>query len=78
MPTAAVTVRVSYEHAEDYHIFTSAEVGGLFIASKDQEKAFDSVAPAIEALVLEAEGTSMVVEPAMTFDEFFGIAGRDE
>ena len=45
------TVAVEYRFIDGYHVFTSRDVYGLYVASKDPRKAFDGVAPAIQQLL---------------------------
>ena len=41
---AFVTINVQYKNIEGYHVFTSDDVDGLYIASKDPRKAFKAAA----------------------------------
>ena len=71
-----VTINVQYRNVEGYHVFTSDDVGGLYIASKDPRKAFDDLKPAIELLVRKNEGFDCVVEHAMTYRDFMAARQR--
>ena len=71
-----VTINVQYRYFEGYHVFTSDDVDGLYIASKDPRKAFDDVKPAIELLVRKNEGFDCVVESAMSYRDFMAARHR--
>ena len=64
------TISVSYRNIDGYHVFTSEDVFGLYVASQDAQQAFESLAPAVELLVSKNEGITCKVEPAMSFREF--------
>ena len=66
----AIVIDVQYRHVEGYHVFTSEDVYGLYVASKDARKAFDGVAPALAALLGRNYEIDAVVEPAVPFAEF--------
>jgi hypothetical protein len=66
----AATVCVEYRYMEGYHVFTSDDVYGLYVASRDAQEAFSNVAPAIKLLVKLNEEIDCVVEPAASFREF--------
>jgi hypothetical protein len=68
-PTAA-TICVEYRYVEGCHVFTSDDVYGLYVASRNAREAFSNVAPAIELLVKLNEDIDCVVEPAASFREF--------
>ena len=59
------TVAVEYRFIEDYHVFTSRDVYGLYVASTDPHKACDAIAPAIQHL-LNANERSSCVETALS------------
>jgi hypothetical protein len=64
------TVAVHYRFIDGYHVFTSHEVYGLYVASKDPQRAYQRVGPAIEQLLNVNEGVSCQVEPAVSLREF--------
>lgn len=66
------TVHVHYEHIEGYHVFTSPDVEGLYVASKNAEPAFNQVPVAIKDLILANTGLRCEVEVAVSFREFVG------
>lgn len=67
---ARTSICVSYKHVEGWHIFTSDEIRGLYVASSDAELAYNDVALSIEKLLKLDEGMVCKVEPELTFAEF--------
>jgi hypothetical protein len=67
------TVAVQYRFIDGYHVFTSHEVYGLYVASKDPNKAYHDVGPAIEQLLKLNEGVECSVEPAFCLREFIKV-----
>ena len=45
-------LEVSYQKIEGWHVFTSPDVAGLYVASPDPRKAYDDVASAVRCLFL--------------------------
>jgi hypothetical protein len=74
MTSANTSVCVEYKNAEDWHIFVSDDLPGLFIANKDKEKSFHDVSNAIEKLLLLNEGIVCKAMPEMTYQEFVKMA----
>lgn len=72
----SATISVQLRVVDDYHVFTSDDLRGLYVASKDPRKAFASVPDAIQALVKADLGVDCQVEHSMTYDEF-AAAKRD-
>ena len=71
MPTdMTAIVMVKYQFIDDYHIFTSEDVYGLYVASKNPEKAFNNVQGSIEKLIKLNDGLDIEVEPVQTYREF--------
>lgn len=66
----ATVIHVGYRYIEGYHVFTSEDVYGLYVAEKDSQKAFDAVAPSLQKLIMLNEGVKCVVEHAQTYIEF--------
>lgn len=64
------SVRVTYKHVDGWHVFTSPDLPGLYIASNDPEKAFRDVSKGIEALLKADEGIECVCVPEMSLAEF--------
>ena len=71
MHVESTLIDVQYRHMEGYHVFTSEDVYGLYVASKDARKAFDAVAPALELLLEKNyDIAGSTVEPVESFAEF--------
>ncbi len=66
----AATIHAQYRFVSGYHIFTSKDVRGLYVASKDAKRAFDSVGPILQELVSRKLGSPCEIEPTMTFEQF--------
>ena len=64
------TVSIEYEFEEGCHVFTSDDVDGLLVVSKDPETAFKDVAPAIEMLFKLNEKVEVRATPMATLSEF--------
>jgi hypothetical protein len=64
------TIHAQYRFVDGYHVFTSEDVRGLYVASKDPEQAFDSVCPVLQELVTLKLKVPCTIEPTMTFAEF--------
>jgi len=64
------TISVQYRNVDGYHVFTSADMRGLYVASKDARQAFDSVGPLLQELFAIKTGQACDVEPARDFNEF--------
>ena len=50
-PTNGRTLQIEYREIEGYHIFTSPDVFGLYIATKDPARAQALIAPAVVELL---------------------------
>lgn len=70
MTFAKTSICVNYKFAEDWHVFASDDLPGLYVASKHSEIAFRDVATAIEKLVFLDEGVTCKATPEMSFKEF--------
>ncbi|HEX2890712.1 hypothetical protein [Vineibacter terrae] len=66
----ASTVTVDYRIVDGWHVFTSDQVKGLYVAHEDCRTAYDAVAPTIEALLSENEKVEVKVQPGTTVDRF--------
>lgn len=64
------TIAVKYEFKNGYHIYTSDDVCGLYVASKDPERAFNHVAASIEKLIKLNDGLDSQVAPTRAYHEF--------
>lgn len=74
MKNITSSICVEYKYREGWHIFTSEEVFGLYVASKDQELAYNDVATSIQLLLELNEGIKCDVHPELTFKEFLKVA----
>ena len=63
-------ILVDYRVVEGWHVFTSDQVRGLYVAGPDQREAYDAVGPSIEKLLAENEQLKVAVRPAMVFADF--------
>lgn len=71
-------VCIEYKNVDGVHVFTSEDLPGLYIASKDDEAAYRDVAEGIKLLVRLDYGMECEVSPAMTPEEFFGHVEIEE
>lgn len=51
IPPESFYAPITYSSVDGYHVFTSERIQGLFIASKDPQKALRQLVPTIEALL---------------------------
>jgi hypothetical protein len=72
--TEAATIRVKYRFIDGYHVYTSDEVHGLYVAKRDARAAYEAVAPSLARLIELNEGVACQVEPALTFSELMRSA----
>ncbi len=66
--TASVCVK--YRFVEGYHTFTSDDLRGLYVASKNAEKAFNDVPVVLKELIDHKLKVNCVLEPTISFDEW--------
>ena len=59
-----------YKNVDGWHVFQSDELPGLYVASRDAEKAFHDVALSIQTLVRLDEGIECTAVPETSFQEF--------
>jgi hypothetical protein len=64
------TILVDYRVVDGWHVFTSKQVRGLYVAHPDQKLAFEAIGPSIEKLLELNEHVSASVRPALSFDAF--------
>jgi hypothetical protein len=67
--SGTAAIRVSYRFIDGYHVYTSEDVYGLYVANRDPCVAFQAVAPSLEKLIQLNEEISCRVERALTFSE---------
>lgn len=74
MGDTSTSIQVKYRHMLDgWHVFTSDELPGLYVASKDAELAYHDVATAIEKLLLLDEGIKCKTRLEVPFGQFLGM-----
>lgn len=71
------TIYVDYRIVGGWHVFTSEQVRGLYIAHSDQQTAYEAICPTIEKLLAENEHIDVKVRPAVAFDAFLDRLRRD-
>lgn len=64
------TIYVDYRIVSGWHVFTSEQVRGLYVAHSDQRTAYEAICPTIEKLLAENEHIDVKVRPAFAFDAF--------
>jgi hypothetical protein len=71
MPNDTITtVCVKYQHRDGWHVFTSPDMPGLYIASKEPRAAYEDVPIAVKRLIeLDFNCTCDVIRPE-PFDSF--------
>lgn len=68
------SVGVRYKSTLDgWHVFTSDELPGLYVASQDAETAYNDVAPSIETLLSLDEGIDCCIRPEVPFAQFVSM-----
>lgn len=72
------TIKVNYRQVEDYHVFTSEDLYGLYVASKDPEIAFDRLVPSVVELVKLNYDMNVSVDLTQSFREFAEQRGIDD
>ncbi|HTG25191.1 MAG TPA: hypothetical protein VK681_34560 [Reyranella sp.] len=71
MPDSNIsTITVDYRVIDGWHVFTSADVRGLYVANENQEAAFNAVGPTIETLLQLNENVQVEVRAATAFSRF--------
>jgi hypothetical protein len=64
------TVMVQYKHRDGWHVFSSNDVPGLYVASKDPVKAYDDVPVALKQIMELDYACQWEVRRAPSFVEF--------
>jgi|GEM_PF-3991406 len=62
--------KISYEFIEENHVFTSDEIPGLLIISRDPKKAWRQIIPTIETLISKNHNVNCQVVLGKEFKEF--------
>jgi len=63
-------IAVEYRRVGGWHVFTSEEVPGLYVAHEDCKTAYEAVAGSIEVLLQENQNIKARVQPTMAFERF--------
>ena len=66
-------VTVQYRTREGWHLFTSQQMDGLFVACPDLETAFTDVSVAIERLLKLDHDFDCIVQPKLDFEAFCAL-----
>jgi hypothetical protein len=69
MAERVTAIRVTYRLIDGFHVYTSDDVYGLYVANQDPKKAYDAVAPSLAKLILLNDGIVCRVEPTLTYAE---------
>ena len=69
-------ITVDYRCINGYHVYTSTDVYGLYVANSDPEAAYNAVGPSLEKLIKLNEGIVCRVRPMMTFSELVNSVRR--
>ena len=69
MVKRATAIQVTYRFIDGYHVYTSDDVYGLYVAHQDPQKAYEAIAPSLEKLIKPNEGIVCRVEPTLTYSE---------
>ena len=64
------TVKVDYRNRDGWHVFTSQDVHGLYVASKDSRAAYDDVLLAVKRLMELDFSCDCTVTRPMSFEDF--------
>lgn len=70
MSELMTSVYVSYKFVDGWHVFSSDAIAGLYVASKDGERAYNDVPKSIELLLKFNEGIECIVKPEHSYMEF--------
>lgn len=68
--TELTVITVHHRCVDGWHVFTSADVHGLYVASKDPLKAVEDVIPSVRLLIEMNEGIKCEIRPTTSFREF--------
>ena len=68
--TAKTSICAKYKHVAGWHIFQSDDLPGMYVASKDAERAYNDITTSIELLMKLDEGIEVKVVPELSFREF--------
>jgi hypothetical protein len=78
MTFAKTSICVNYKFAEQWHVFSSDDLPGLYVASRDAERAYKDVGAAIEKLLRLNEGIACRARPELSFQQFLEQSENDD
>jgi hypothetical protein len=70
VPPTIWVAKISYEFRDNHHIFTSDEIEGFYVVSKDGENALNQILPSIEALIKHNYDKNCCAEFGLEFKVF--------
>lgn len=71
------SVAVRYKATFDgWHVFTSNDLPGLYVASTDAETAYNDVGPSIEKLLKLDLGLEATIRPELPFEQFVAVVRK--
>ena|SRR3990167_8430564 len=69
-----MSLRVDYKSADGWHVFSSMDLPGFYVASKNAEAAYNDVSASIMKLLKLNEGIECFVTPDLSYLEFVNQA----
>ncbi len=69
-PPEVWVAKISYEFREGHHMFTSDDIAGFFVASKDGKQVINQILPSIETLIKHNYGKDCKAEFGLEFKTF--------
>ncbi len=64
------SIKVCYKYADDWHVFTSDDLPGLYVAHQNAEVAYNDVTLSIKTLIRLSTGADCDIQPQVPFREF--------
>lgn len=71
------SISVDYKHVDGWHVFSSGDLPGLYVASKDAKEAYEDIPVAVEQLLKLNAGIECKAVPELSFDEFMASMARE-
>lgn len=72
------SILVDYKHVDGWHVFSSADMAGLYVASKRAELAFNDVPLAIKKLVKLNSGVDCTVTAELSYFQFLSLVRNNK
>lgn len=72
--TEVAVVTVHYRVVDGWHVFTSDDVYGLYVASKNPIEAVEDVIPSVKLLIKMNEGVECEIKTTKSFREVMALA----